>query len=559
MNRTTLWILFLMNALCGFAQTKDFVIPDSLKGKTYEALRNGFDKSMDHFDTANLYAQTYLKKAEKNKEFKKIFNGLSMLIQLNASTQEAVNYCDQLIQLGKTYQNDTCMAEGYYQKGGQLYYLSNYKEAFDNYLKANEIFKKKNMLIKQLDIKHGIGLLKNEMNQPREALVIFKNNYHFYREKTMKTKYQRKYLITLLALGDTYNRLEIQDSSAYYTAIGIAESLKKDPSIYPHFLVSYGISKYHTKAYQNSLDSLLKGVQQFSLNNSILCDTYLVISDDYTQLKKTAPSIDYLKKIDSIFEKDPSVYSQALSANKKLLDYYTTHPNLNLQLQTAHKILVLDSISKKNNENVSQQIVSEYEMPLLLNEKDNIISKLNTSNHWFQNVIAITVFLLGIVAFLGLRNYRKSQKDLLKYKSLMDQLNEPKTEPEKPKNSTDKELSDDTFETIRISLATFEKEKIYRDTTLNLQTFSKLIQTNSTYLSRYINQVYGKSLTAYLSDLRINDALYTLKTDSKIRNYTIKAISEHFGFNNPETFSKEFLKKTGIYPSFFIRKLKHEN
>ena len=37
------------------------------------------------------------------------------------------------------------------------------------------------------------------------------------------------------------------------------------------------------------------------------------------------------------------------------------------------------------------------------------------------------------------------------------------------------------------------------------------------------------------------------------------AIAQEVGFNNSESFSKAFYKKTGIYPSYFIKQLEKEN
>ena len=43
--------------------------------------------------------------------------------------------------------------------------------------------------------------------------------------------------------------------------------------------------------------------------------------------------------------------------------------------------------------------------------------------------------------------------------------------------------------------------------------------------------------------------------DKKFRQYTIHALALEFGFNNAESFSTAFDKKTGIKPSFFIKNL----
>jgi len=52
--------------------------------------------------------------------------------------------------------------------------------------------------------------------------------------------------------------------------------------------------------------------------------------------------------------------------------------------------------------------------------------------------------------------------------------------------------------------------------------------------------------------------LQRLKEDFKLRSYTIDAIAHEVGFNNVSTFVKAFKVKTGIYPSYYIKKLNKE-
>jgi len=50
-----------------------------------------------------------------------------------------------------------------------------------------------------------------------------------------------------------------------------------------------------------------------------------------------------------------------------------------------------------------------------------------------------------------------------------------------------------------------------------------------------------------------------LKQDSRFRKFTIKAIANEIGFNTDQAFSKAFYKRTGIYPSYFIKELDKQN
>ncbi|HLV70233.1 MAG TPA: helix-turn-helix domain-containing protein, partial [Xanthomarina sp.] len=83
--------------------------------------------------------------------------------------------------------------------------------------------------------------------------------------------------------------------------------------------------------------------------------------------------------------------------------------------------------------------------------------------------------------------------------------------------------------------------------------------TNSTYLSKIINTYKGKSINNYITDLRVDYIINELNQNHILRKMTIKAIALEIGFNNPESFSKAFYKKTGIKPSYFIKQIEKEN
>ncbi|MEM6687195.1 MAG: helix-turn-helix domain-containing protein, partial [Bacteroidota bacterium] len=79
------------------------------------------------------------------------------------------------------------------------------------------------------------------------------------------------------------------------------------------------------------------------------------------------------------------------------------------------------------------------------------------------------------------------------------------------------------------------------------------------YLSKLVNAHKGKSFTAYITDLRVNYAIRRLKEDRKFRSYTIDSIARDIGFNRSESFSRAFKNKTGLYPSYYIKRLDSQN
>jgi len=117
------------------------------------------------------------------------------------------------------------------------------------------------------------------------------------------------------------------------------------------------------------------------------------------------------------------------------------------------------------------------------------------------------------------------------------------------------DLSKDKIQSILNKLSEFERKKEFLSPNIKQIDFAKRLDTNTTYLSKVINQYKGKNFSQYLNDLRIDYTLDKLRDDKKFRKYTIKAISEEVGFSNTESFAKAFYNKTGLQPSYYIKKM----
>ena len=101
--------------------------------------------------------------------------------------------------------------------------------------------------------------------------------------------------------------------------------------------------------------------------------------------------------------------------------------------------------------------------------------------------------------------------------------------------------------------------KNLQETMNYLRITSKGTSESVASLNKLINELKGKNFTQYLNELRINYIVSELKTNEKMRKYTIAAISEEIGFNNSETFTNAFKKITGTLPSYYIKLLNEEN
>ncbi len=123
-----------------------------------------------------------------------------------------------------------------------------------------------------------------------------------------------------------------------------------------------------------------------------------------------------------------------------------------------------------------------------------------------------------------------------------------------------KETTKLTYETIRIilnKLNEFEKSNSFLKPNITLSNLASKLNTNSKYLSKTINLKKQKTFTKYINDLSLEYFMIQASIDSRLINYTIKAIAEEIGFNTANAFSKAFHKKTGKYPSEYIKELEN--
>jgi AraC-like DNA-binding protein len=105
------------------------------------------------------------------------------------------------------------------------------------------------------------------------------------------------------------------------------------------------------------------------------------------------------------------------------------------------------------------------------------------------------------------------------------------------------------------ALEKFEQKKQYLDLNCDLAFVAKKAKTNKAYLSKVVHAEKQQNFIQYITSLRINYALEKLEEDKLFRSYDIKSIAAELGFKSPDSFSRAFKNKTGIYPSYYIKNI----
>jgi len=95
---------------------------------------------------------------------------------------------------------------------------------------------------------------------------------------------------------------------------------------------------------------------------------------------------------------------------------------------------------------------------------------------------------------------------------------------------------------------TIENEKLYLDPELNLDDFSKSINTPPHHVSQVINSRFNQNFFMFINSYRITEAIKLL-SDKNSMNKTILSIALESGFNSKTTFNLIFKKTIGMTPT----------
>lgn len=96
-----------------------------------------------------------------------------------------------------------------------------------------------------------------------------------------------------------------------------------------------------------------------------------------------------------------------------------------------------------------------------------------------------------------------------------------------------------------------DNPETFCDPSFTINRLAEVINSNTTYVSKVINDTYGMNFRTFLSQYRIKEAMLRLGNTREYSNFTIKAIGESVGFKSPSAFISAFTKFTGMKPSIY--------
>ncbi|MBE8724574.1 helix-turn-helix domain-containing protein [Flavobacterium hungaricum] len=535
---------------------------------SFEKLKALYNNNWKNERAQLIYANAYLAKANKENIPLEKARGW-YLLSLLSNGEKAIRYLDSTIHYSKDLNDIKYPAYAFSRKAYELIYQSKYKEAIDNFLLAERTAKKNNIDF-YYDVKYSIAVLRSEqLGEVNEALKLYRECFNYYKEKDVRSsKYSYAYQDVLFGLADAYKTLKQLDSATYFNKLGYKESKStKDYRYNALFVLNEGANLVEKKIYYTAIDSINKALPRIisDKDSANTLASYYYLGKAYDGLEKKNLAVENFMKVDSIYIKTKKITPEFTSGYLFLISYFKNKNDKENQLKYLTRYMFIDSVLQTDYKNLSKKLQKEYDMPNLLLEKENLIKVLKndkTTSYWeIGLLVALVVFSTSFGFYqrqIKKKQYSQFEK-IMHNKSATDKkiVGDESTKPSKDEKAGIDNLgiNAELVKQILEKLDHFETTKGYLSSNITIQSLSANFETNSKYISKVVNAYKEKSFIQYINDLRIEYALGSLKNDNKLRKYTIQALASEFGFNNAESFSNAFYKKSGIKPAYFIKEL----
>ena len=500
-------------------------------------------------------ANNFLSKAKKENNEKILVRSLYWVIRIDFEAKDVPNNLNLLLDRSKKVDDNEFPAKAHLLKSEYLIYKGKTIEGLEEAFLAERMAKAKNNSKQSLLIKKQVGLINVDLNRYDVALQQFKE-YKAYFEGEKENS--REYIYAIFMISNIYNITEKPDVALEYIQ-PVLSKISKDNFFYKFLVLNKGISYYLKKEYTYSEKLLQESIILLKKNNisNSLATAYFYLGKNKLDVKgELNETKKYFLKTDSLILDRGLYYSSFRDNYVELIEIAKRTNNNKEQLQYLNRLITFDSIINRRSGQLSKVINDKYDTPQLILEKENIINKLNKQKQY--STLFIGILLFGFLS-LGWWYIRKLKSDKNKFLQLIAEKSDLKNEEPaivlKDQAIKKIEFPQEIAEEILDKLKKFEKNLGYLDPTIKQVDLAKQLNTNSSYLSKTINYYKNKNFSQYLNDLRIDYSIKKIQADKKFRKFTIKAIAEEVGFNNAESFSKSFSIKTGIQPSYFIKKL----
>jgi len=382
-----------------------------------------------------------------------------------------------------------------------------------------------------------------KLNDVREQAVLYNNIGKIYQKK----KEYKKAISFFLKSIELKDKKKDELSIAYtYSNIGQTYSCIGESELAVRYLLeALDVLNYYEDEYSIAVTSAYLGEHYLSVNDYEKSDIYL----------QQSVNISISNGYNIILKNNYFLLSELHELNnnyKQALKYYKL-------FESTKDIIYVDN---------KQRLLIEYQTKYETYEQNEEIERLNEDNFMKEEKLITRTFLLKVfiaafifVCLLILIIVFQKNKLSKAYNHLVQQnLDIANTDDELRKlkykiegqttisKQTETELYDELIDL-------FENKKIFTDQDLTLYTLAEELNTNTSYLSRIINDKFNKNFNNFINLYRINEARKLLMNPDN-HSYTIASIAKDVGFRSISVFNKAFKENTGLTPSYFLKSMR---
>ncbi len=355
-----------------------------------------------------------------------------------------------------------------------------------------------------------------------------------------------------VGIGIAYNYLSSEDtalldSADFYYDKAFALTQKHDDTSKRHKRTHYlrkASINYRRREYNATL-KYLDTVEKFNnkssfSSNKLKARVYNKTSQIDSAIFYAAKTLKLIEKKDGL-ELDRTYMIEILAKN-----YYKKNEYDSAFVYSQRLIETIENESKTKLE--TERFLKEDEIAEIQELNASIHQKMKKSKG-ILNIIIVSSFIsiIGMVFFY--RKKRTEQSKLIEdWRSKYDKLLNINTKNRSYTIDTSLE------EKILIGLNKIEETDIFLDKNLNLQVLSKLLNTNTSYLSKIINKHKEKTFRQYVTQIRIERLIKNLDDDPIQRKYSIQTLGESIGYPNAPSFTRAFKNYMGLSPSEYLKK-----
>lgn len=426
-------------------------------------------------------------------------------------------------------------------------------EAIESYLISGDIAENRGDSLGMMQTNINIGLLNLKINRIEEGKAILKDAQLFFESKNDTINLALIYQ-NLAKASDIegqldsfveFSKLALQIYEFYDYQPGVCEVLNNLGNAYIK-LGDFQLAKLHLEeALAIAIESGLKNSEGFILSNfgklAFRQNKWGAAEGFYNDSKLIFEELGNTAALEEVLWDLLGVYFQT----NRFDSFLTTENDI---------ISIIQNTDERNASKKIDQIKEIYE----IEKKDQLIKnqqlQLIIANNRFKGTIIIT-FLVLVFSIYFYQNRNKEYKTL---KALFE-ANKALVTSSMPVSPTQiSEKNEKLGELYDRLLEVFNDQKVYKDSQVTLQTLTKILNSNESYLSEAINKIGGINLNQLLNSYRIKSILKEIH-QSDLNTISLKDISLRNGFNSRSTFYRAFKSEVGLSPQQYVEFMNEQN